>query len=955
MNLSVNDRIHNFTVTRVREEEFLSGRLVEMCHDETGTGLVWVDNGAENKTFSISFKTWPSDSTGVFHILEHSVLCGSKKYPVKEPFVELIKSSVNTFLNALTWPDKTMYPISSRSTRDFLNLTGVYLDAVFAPAILENELIFRQEGIRIDTDGEKPCFNGVVYNEMKGAMSSPDRVIGEKLDSMLFPDTSYGFNSGGAPEAIPDLTYEKFRETYLRFYHPSNALIFLDGDVPLEQTLELIDSYLSGKGRLTDFPGLKLQTPVAARDTNYYELSSEEDERDLGQLSLGRIFCSWKEIEKQMAARVIMEVIGGSNDAPLKRAVLNSGLAKELLLDIDDGVAQPCAYLTLKNLKDGCADEALELVRSEVRSIAARGLDKHSLHSALNRMEFSIKDTEEPQGLERCINCLRSWNFGGDPMMYLTPDKVLPTVRRMIDEGGMEELLLDMFADEEGTAVLLSLPSKELGAQKAADEEARLAKKLAGLTPEQLKLNGEMNEKLRIWQETPDSPEQLASLPLLSIEEISEPPRPVPLEASELNGVKVYTSNIPTNGIANADIYFPLTDFTLDELEKLAICDSLFSFLPTDKYDVPGLQNEINGITGKLSFRLATIGKTEELGLAKPCFAVCVSALREKFEAALELTAHILLETRFEPELIKELVLQENERCRDVPATSGHRLGIAATLSRYSASGALKEVLSGKTQLDRIKALAADFGGLSPELIELLEKLKKAFCRSRMIIGISSDAPVDSTAFINRFPEGTSVPEFAGYSISLPEKIGIKAPGAVSYAQQGWNLYAAGLKTHGSMRIVANMLSYAYLWNEVRVKGGAYGTGIGVRREGDLFTYSYRDPSPAASLQANLGMADFLRSFAESGEELEKYIISGIAANEPLLSSREKVSGAVINKLCGYTREMYLADRAEMLSTSKDSLFSFADVLDRFCLEGAVCVVGPADALDGVGGLERTE
>ena len=955
MKPNVNDKLCNFTVTRVREEPFLSGRLVEMCHDETGTELVWVDNGAENKTFSISFKTWPSDSTGVFHILEHSVLCGSKKYPVKEPFVELIKSSVNTFLNALTWPDKTMYPISSRSKRDFLNLTGVYLDAVFAPAILENELIFRQEGIRIDTSGEKPCFNGVVYNEMKGAMSSPDRMIGEKLGSMIFPDTSYGFNSGGAPEEIPDLTYEKFRETYCRFYHPSNALIFLDGDVPLEETLELIDSYLSGRGRLTGFPGLKLQTPVASSAVNYYELGAGESRENRGQLNLGRIFCSWEDLEKQLAAKVIAEVIAGTNDAPLKRAVLNSGLASELMLDVDDGTAQICCFLTLKNLKDGCADEALALIRSELRSIAEKGLDRHALHAALNRLEFSIKDTEEPQGLERCINSLRSWNYGGDPMLYLTPDRALPGVRKMIDEGGMEKLMLEMFADEEHTAVLLSLPSETLGEERAAAEQARLEKAIAALSPEELEHNSAMNEKLKVWQETPDSPEQLATLPLLPIEEISEPPRPVPLEAGEVSGVTVYFSELPANGIVHADIYFPLTDFTIDELRDLSICDELFSSLPTDKYDVPALENEINDRTGRLNFRIATIGKTGDLSLAKPCFILSCSALKEKLESALDLAADILLETRFEPELIREIVIQENERCRDIPAVAGHRLGIAGTLSRYSASDAIKEAISGKTQLDRIKALASDFDALSSGLTELLEKLKSAFCRGRMIVGITADAPCDVSGFIARFPEGSSVPEFAGYSIALPEREGITATAAVSYAQQGWNLVAAGIKPHGSMRIASNMLSYAYLWNEVRVKGGAYGTGIGVRREGDVFTYSYRDPSPAASLEANRGMAAFLRDFASGGESLEKYIISGVAANEPLISSRDKGAGAVINRLCGYTREMYLADRAEMVATSPEDLLAFADILDRFCLEGAVCVVGPAAALDTVEGLERVD
>ena len=428
MEINVGLQLHGFTVTAVRDVPGKDAQLVEMLYEKTQTELVWYKSQESNKLFSIAFKTLPEDSTGVFHILEHSVLCGSDKYPVKEPFVELLKSSMNTFLNAMTFPDKTMYPVSSRNEQDFLNLTSVYLDAVFAPKILSNPNIFYQEGWHYEPDGDGLRYNGVVFNEMKGAMSGVDGVVEQAVQDLLFPDNCYGYNSGGDPRAIPDLTYEQFLDSYRKNYHPTNARIYLDGDIPVERTLALIESYLAAF-TLGSRQELTPQTPKAAQLTVTYEAASEEDLDSKAHFVLTRILGNWDDKTGILAAKVLGDVLCGSNDAPLKRAVLSAGLGQDVTLDIMDGVYQPWMVLRVHNMQPGNAAALDALLAETARNLAAQGLDKEALTASINRLAFQVKDMHEPQALIRCINAMDSWLYGGDPMLYLTYDEAIDRLR----------------------------------------------------------------------------------------------------------------------------------------------------------------------------------------------------------------------------------------------------------------------------------------------------------------------------------------------------------------------------------------------------------------------------------------------------------------------------------------------------------------------------------------------
>lgn len=439
MNLNETAARHGFCVDRVRESEELHGQMVEMHHKKTGAQLVWVDNGEVNKTFCVAFKTLPEDSTGVFHILEHSVLCGSAKYPVREPFVELLKSSMYTFLNAMTFPDKTIYPVSSRNEQDFLNLAEVYLDAVFAPRILQDPNIFYQEGWHIELDENgAPLYKGVVFNEMKGAMSDVDEQIYQKTLDVLFPANCYGWNSGGDPKHIPDLTYEQFLRMYRRYYHPSNARIFLDGAIPLDKVLTLAEEYLSRFDRLDEKHEIPMQKPFAAEAEQAYEIGAEEDTADKTMLTLAKIVAPWSDTVRVTATEILFDVLTGSNDAPLKKALLATGKCQDVGMSLDNAMAQPYMMLTLRNIADGSEQELRQMIRDTVQQLVKTGLDKEALTASINSSEFSARQPGEPSGLLRCIHALDAWLYGGDPMQPLLSEERYQKLREMAAGDGFD-------------------------------------------------------------------------------------------------------------------------------------------------------------------------------------------------------------------------------------------------------------------------------------------------------------------------------------------------------------------------------------------------------------------------------------------------------------------------------------------------------------------------------------
>ena len=953
MELSALCKQYNFTLTQVRPIPGSSAQLVEMVYDKTGTELCWVKNGESNKLFSIAFKTIPEDSTGVFHILEHSVLCGSDKYPVKEPFVELLKSSMNTFLNAMTFPDKTMYPVSSRNEQDFLNLTSVYLDAVFAPTILREPNIYRQEGWHYEKDGENLTYNGVVFNEMKGAMSSVDQIAFRSLMNLLFPDNCYQYNSGGDPAAIPDLTYAQFLDSYKKNYHPTNARVYLDGDIPVEKTLAMLDEYL-GRYEMGEKQMLAPQIPVNREKTVTYE--AVNDGTPKAQLVLGKILGGFEDKTKLLAQQVLCDVLSGSNDAPLKRAVLQTGLCQDMTFIVEEGMLQTFMMLRLHNMEDKDAAVLEETIRNCATELVKNGIPKERLTASINHLAFQIQLMREPQALTRCLNALNSWLYDGDPMLYLHYGETIDDLRAMVDSGGFEALLEEMLLCDNGLCKLHVLPSDTHGAALREAELARLAKEKDAMDDTQLQEVSETFERFTQWQQTPDSAEGLATLPKLSLSEIS--PEPVLCETKEdtAAGVTLLRHRVASNGIVHLSAYFHLTDYTLEQLTKLSLLSKLLGKLPTQKHSAAELQNEVKTWLGELSFGIEVFSKTAEHQECTPVLAAHCSVLQENVAKAEELLHEILTTTDFrQPDRIREIVLQTETEQQQRGMMGGHMLAFKVAQSHFSANAAVQEAISGISFIQFLHKMSKEFDAELEGFTQLIEKtLENAICQKKMTLSLTEDGNGDLSSFVVRFPVGQAAAPAAAYQTALPKKLGIRIPAQVSFASVGYHLNDCDMAYDGTARLLGNILSLAHLWNEIRVQGGAYGAGMRVGKSGGLLTYSYRDPNPARSLEVYRNMGTFVKNFAESGEDITGFIISTIADTEPLVSPAQQGRMADGDWFAGSGFEDALTERKQLLNASTAELSKWCVALDALRENASVCVVGYASALDACAAEELT-
>ena len=954
MNLEKNQKLNGFLVLETRESTELNGRTVLLEHEKTGARVFWVDNGAENMVFSVTFRTLPEDSTGVFHILEHSVLCGSEKYPVKEPFVELLKSSMNTFLNALTFQDMTMYPVASRNPRDLLNLAGVYLDAVFAPKVLTDRKRFCQEGWHIDRNQSgEPVYKGVVYNEMKGAMSDTDTLIERRIMRQLFPDTCYGTNSGGDPEEIPSLTYEKFCEQYRRYYHPSNALIYLDGALPIEETLSLTASYLDRYERMQDLPVYTFQTPVGSEDTILYELGQEEPEENRGHLTLARITGTWKDRAENMARGIICDVLTGSNEAPLKRAALERGLAEDLTAAVDDTTLQSWVTIHADNVTDGREEELLSLLQETGDKIRREGLDRGAVEASLNRAIYMLREEEEPQGIGRCIRCVGNWIYGADPTDALETAGLVRELKEYLKQGRFDELAADMLLNRQNRVILHTLPSRTLGEEKRRREAESLQKIVSGWTAEEKEANDRLIESVEAWQNAPDSPEALKTLPRLRKDDADIEPEWTETEVRDCGGVPVMIHRLNCNGVVHLRAYFLLTDYSLEELTRLSQLTGMLGRLPTKEHDAWTLQQEIKRWTGSVGFTILTRAVPGQDETCAPYLCAFASALEENAEKAWELTAEILTSTLFEDtDRMTEMFRQNDLAARQRILGAGHTIGVKNALSHFSAENAVKNALDGDAAAAYIHRLARKPEKELPELIRLAGRMMgETFCRARMTIGMTSREEILPEKLISAFPEGTGVPETRAYRDDLPMAAGFRIPAQIGFAARGYRLGRLGLRFEGSMWLASSILTLGYLWNRVRVQGGAYGAGIQVDRSGNIFSYSFRDPTPAKTLEADSGAADYLRAFVRQGEDMDPYIISALNELNPLLSPRDRGSLADGRYMTGYTREEAEKIRSQILHAQPEDLLRCAEWLDAFSRDGAVCVVAHQDALEECEGL----
>ena len=969
--MKVNDIIHGFRVKSETRIDEIDAVMWRMEYEKNGADLVWIDRDDEggNKVFGIGFKTVPSDSTGIFHIIEHSVLCGSRKYPTREPFVELIKSSLNTFLNAMTYPDKTVYPIASRNDRDFLNLTDVYLDAVFHPLSIESPLAFRQEGWHYEIDektGGVIC-NGVVYNEMKGAYASPDRRLGSILEERLFPDNCYGFSSGGNPACIPDLTYEQYMEGHRRFYSPSNARIFLDGKIPLEETFAKLDSYLSEFDRIEVNSDIPYQSPVAPEEyVGEYAVGAEESTECRALLAEGRVYGDFSDSEKTVALSVLADVLAGSNEAPLTKAVLEKGLAEDVSLSVENGMLQEYVSLSLRNADEKRRDEIWSVVSGVFESQIKNGIDKKELTATLNSYEFSSREKDfgnAPKGLVYGLATYDSWLYGGDPASPLREEEIFRTLRGHINDGSRyyEDLLKEVFVDCPHKARVCLVPSATYSERTQAEEAERCARAAASWTEEQRQKVIDELAELRAFQNTPDTPEQLATIPTLKLSDISGKVPPVKLDCSELCGRPLLRHYQKTNGILYARLYFDISDLSDEELHQASLLSGILGELATGKHTALEIMNLTKTWFGSFSPSVAVHPDVQDPSRVKVLFAVQFSALESNADRLPPIVAEILNGTLYGAEDEISAIIKQSVTGRERAITmSGNGYASRRAAASSVLSAAVEETVEGFSQLRWMQAAAkrADGSGIADLCSSLGTLAAKIFVRERAVLSLTgnvSDAwGALLLSLVHSDPSACGEPR----TFALLPKVneGFIIPADTSFACRAGNYKDGGYSFSGALSVTDQFLTYDYLWQQVRVNGGAYGTGLRFQRNGQVAFSSYRDPQAARSLGVYDSAADHLREAVRSGENFDKYIISTVSRTDPLLTPRTESARDDNFWLNNVPLDAPSVLRREILSVTGEQLLKAADLLDYVCANGAVCVVGSEKKIRECGEkIERTE
>lgn len=940
--------VKGFELLRSRHIKEQGGILHEFKHIRTGAELCFLDSPVENKTFYIAFKTIPFDNTGVFHILEHSVLCGSEKYPVREPFVELLKSSMQTFLNALTFSDKTVYPVSSRNSKDFLNLMAVYLDAVFAPICIRDVKIFMQEGWRIDSTNGEYCINGVVYSEMQGAMSDPDSISERCLNELLYPDSCYRFVSGGVPSEIPYLSYNQFVNTYRKFYHPGNCKLYLDGSVPLNDSLELIDGYLCKFDKPSNsVSSIPLQKPISGRKTVYYEIAEDESEQDMGIFTIARLFGSWKDKDMNAAMMLLIESLSDSNSAPLKKRIIEKRLASDVDIGLITGTAQNTLYFTVYNANPAYESEIVDTIKESVSELIKQGIDKKDIEARLCAWEFQQKDKAEPVGIYRGLSILDSWLYGGDPAMYLQYEDTISHLKEMLEGEYFELLLKELMPEHNGVCYVWALPSKQIAKEKIDSEKRTIADFLNADDADYYKINSGKLSEFKKWQQSWDDEENMSKLPKLSLDDVDGNLIHSDTVYSNVSKAVVLKKTIYSEGLAFCSMYFRLTDYNLEDFPPFHFLSAILGELSTEKHiDVPLLKRDIKLFTDGVSFHVSVASPYCDSDHCSPFFNVKFATDKVKAAHAAELVHEILSSTILEAEEVRKVLLQEIHDIRDSLSSRGRSMGIAECLSSFSSTRTVLNECSGIRYYQYLLNFRGNFNEYFSSLSNLYCKFKdNTLCRKRLILSIgTNDEGFNSDDILRPFKDGFSVNEIVSYNKAKFTHSGIIIPTSIGFAVSAWKTDLT-TEQRGILAVAAQILSLNFLWNKVRVQGGAYGAGFSVNKNGELCCYSYRDPNPEASIGVFKDMASALESWCDSGESIDRYIISLVSELNPLLSPKELVDVENIRYLESYPEEERQRIMNVILSMTSEKIRSAIPILKDFSANCATCIVGSKELM----------
>lgn len=963
------------TIHDLAEYEILDEHRVEdvqsdgfiLRHKKSGARIAILSNNDDNKVFYIGFRTPPEDETGVPHIIEHTTLCGSKKFPVKDPFIELAKGSLNTFLNAMTYPDKTVYPVASCNDQDFKNLMDVYLDAVFNPNITKYEEIFKQEGWHYELTGkdDELKINGVVYNEMKGAYSSPDEVLSSQIYRSLFPDNTYSKDSGGNPEYIPKLTYEAYLDFYHKYYHPSNSYIYLYGDMDVVERLEWLDKeylslydYKKVNSEINKQPAFDEIKNVEAQ----YSITMDDSQENKTYLSYNRVVGDTLDEMLYQAFDVLDYALVSSPGAPVKQALIDAGIGDDVYGSYDAGILQPVFSFVAKNANASQADEFESIIENTLKEVVKTGINKEALLAGINSSEFKFREADFgqfPKGLLFGLNCLDSWLFDDmKPFIHLECLGTFAKLRKAVDTDYFEKLIQEYLLDNTHGSSVTVKPKRGLGNER---EEA-LAKELsdykASLSDEEIKKLIEDTEHLKKYQEEPSSDEDLRKLPMLTRADMKKNAMPFSNIEDELLDVKVVRHDIESNGIDYISFLFDAGDFAQSELGYLGFFTNALGLVSTEKYSYTDLANATNIYTGGISTGTASHPDIKDRNNFVFKFEVKLKVLEKNLDKALELMEQMLLTSDFtDTKRLGELVAQIKARLQANLSSSGHLVAAMRSMSSFSRYALYQDELKGIAfyrSICRIeKELSESPKSVSDKLAAIARKL---FARNRMLISFTGNNEAYGNAkpslekVIAGFNKMSAVGNQAEVHFNTAKEAFIDAS-QIQYVAKTGDFICEGYEYTGALRLLRIILSYDYLWINVRVKGGAYGCMNTFLRSGESYFVSYRDPNLSDTLDVYDRIPEYIKNFSPDERDMTKYIIGTFSALDTPMNPEAKGSRSLSAYLEGITYEQIQKERDEILNAQPEDIRRLADLVEAVLKKDSICVIGNENMIKESAGL----
>lgn len=952
----------------VQKEEDLKGIKAKgylLRHRKSGARVVYIENDDNNKVFSIGFRTPPSDSTGVPHIMEHSVLCGSRNFPAKDPFVELVKGSLNTFLNAMTYPDKTVYPVASCNDQDFQNLMHVYMDAVFYPNIYEHEEIFRQEGwsYQLDSAEDKLKYNGVVYNEMKGAFSSPEGVLDRVILNTLFPDTSYANESGGDPEVIPELTYEQFLDFHRKYYHPSNSYIYLYGDMDIEEKLHWLDQeYLGKYDREPVDSRIRFQEPFAEMQEKVipYSIASEESEEDNTYLSYNKVVGTSLDKELYLAFQILDYALLSAPGAPLKKALTDAGIGKDIMGSYDNGIYQPIFFVIAKNANEEQKEEFIQVIEDVLRASVKNGIDTKAIEAGINYYEFRYREADfgnYPKGLMYGLQMMDSWLYDEEkPFIHIEALDTFEFLKKQIGTGYYEELIQKYLLDNPHGAIVIVTPEKGRTARMEAELEEKLQKYKESLTAEEVEAFVQKTQALEAYQSEPESEENLEKIPVLKREDISREIEPIINEEMTLAGVPVIFHEIETNGIGYVDVLFDMSLVEEQDLPYVGILQSVLGIIDTERYDYGTLFNEINVNTGGIGTSLELYNDVTNIRekAFKATFEIKGKALYGKLPVAFDMMREILMESKLnDGKRIREILAMLKSRLLMKFQSSGHVTAVLRAQSYASPAAKLKDMTNGIAFYETVSYIEEHFEEEKEKLSEkLIDLSKKLFCGDNMMLSYTAareglEGLEEMVEKLKNSLHTRTAEEDKRCVIHCEKKNeGFKTASKVQYVAKAGNFIDLGVAYTGALQILKVIMSYDYLWQNIRVKGGAYGCMSNFNRIGEGYFVSYRDPNLKRTLDVYDGVVDYLKNFTVSERDMTKYIIgtmSGIDQPMTPASKGERSMNLYMNKV---SAEMIREERNQILDAEQDDIRALYKVAEAVLQADQMCVIGGEDKIE---------